>query len=291
MSYAVEIKNINHKFKDKVICDNISINFEENKIYGLLGKNGVGKSTLLSIITNQLIPKEGEIKVLGIDIKDNPSILEEVCIVREKELFNKGDRIKNILKIYSYYYKNYDKELEKKLCKHFDINIKLVYSKLSRGQKTILSNIIGICSNAKVTIFDEPTVGLDAVNRRQFYDILLQNYMDKNRTIIICTHLIDEIQELLEKVIIIKDAKVEIDDDIDNIIQKSVYITGDKESLSKLSILKDKTPSKVFGNTYTYSYYKDIPKEDIEIIKELNIKVDLMPIQDMFIEMNKREVF
>ena len=88
MSAAIEIKNVSHNFKDKVVCDNISMDFEENKIYGLLGKNGAGKSTLINIITNQLICKSGEVKIFGTNPREDVSILEDVCVVREKEFFD-----------------------------------------------------------------------------------------------------------------------------------------------------------------------------------------------------------
>ncbi|OJT81636.1 multidrug ABC transporter ATP-binding protein, partial [Clostridioides difficile] len=91
---------------------------------------------------------------------------------------------------------------------------------LSRGMKTILSNIIGICSNSAITIFDEPTIGLDAVNRQEFYNIILDSYIKNPRTIIISTHLIDEIDDLLEHVIILNEGKIIIDEEIDVIKQK-----------------------------------------------------------------------
>ena len=111
MSVAIEIKNVSHNFKDKVVCDNISMDFEENKIYGLLGKNGAGKSTLINIITNQLICKSGEVKIFGENPRENVSVLEYICVVREKEFFDLTYKVKDIFKAYSCFYKDYDYEL------------------------------------------------------------------------------------------------------------------------------------------------------------------------------------
>ena len=179
---VIEIKNLDYKFKDKEVFKNLNIDFEENKIYGLLGKNGAGKTTLINIMTNQLMSKNGDIKVLGLDPRVNPEILEEVCVVREREFYYNEAKVKTIFSMYSSFYSNYDKELEKKLCEVFDINPKSRYKKLSRGMKTSISNIIGICSNAKITIFDETTIWLDPINRKEFYEILLESYTNKNRT-------------------------------------------------------------------------------------------------------------
>lgn len=287
MNMAIDIKNLNHNFKDKIICDNM-ISFEKDKIYGLLGKNGVGKSTLINIITNQLLCKSGEIKILGKSVKEDISVLDNICVVREREFFDNQYKVKDIFKAYSYFYKNYDYELQDKLCKVFEINQKLVYKKLSRGMKTLISNIIGICSNAPITIFDEPTIGLDAVNRQEFYNILLDSYMHNNRTIIISTHLINEVEELLEKVVIIKDGEVKVDDYIDEVKDKSYYISGKKEDLDRLSILKDENPIKAFGNNETYSYYGDLNESDWMLMKELNIDIDKMSLQDLFVNINKK---
>ena len=277
MSIAIEVKNVSHSFKDKKICDNININFEENKIYGLLGKNGAGKTTLINIIANQLLCNHGEVKIFGKNPKEDIRVLDDICIVREREFYDIEYKVKDIFKAYSY------------LCKRFEINQKLIYKKLSRGMKTLVSNIIGICSNSPITIFDEPTIGLDAVNREEFYSILLESYTHKNRTIIISTHQINEVEELLEKVIIIKNGKVEVDDYIDEVKEKSYHITGKKDDLNKLSILKNRKPIKSFGNNEVYSYYGEINDQDLALIETLNIELDNMSIQDLFINMHKKE--
>ncbi|MCC0761882.1 ABC transporter ATP-binding protein [Clostridioides sp. ES-S-0006-03] len=290
MSNSIRIKNLSHSFKKQKIFDNVSLNFEENKIYGLLGKNGAGKTTLLNIIVNQLIQSEGDIEISGKNIKEDLKVLEDICIVREKEFYNSDFKVGQIFEFSSSFYKNYDKALEEKLCKYFDLNIKKKYRQLSRGMKTILSNIIGICSNSAITIFDEPTIGLDAVNRQEFYNVILDNYIKNPRTIIISTHLIDEIDDLLEHVIILNEGKIIIDEDIDTIKQKAHYITGSREEVEKLEAIRSVKPKKSFGNTVAYFYYGDFNKNDENILKNSNIDVGYIGLQDMFVSMTKKEV-
>ncbi|MCC0636632.1 MULTISPECIES: ABC transporter ATP-binding protein [unclassified Clostridioides] len=290
MSNSIRIKNLSHSFKKQKIFDNVSLNFEENKIYGLLGKNGAGKTTLLNIIVNQLIQSEGDIEISGKNIKEDLKVLEDICIVREKEFYNSDFKVGQIFEFSSSFYKNYDKALEEKLCKYFDLNIKKKYRQLSRGMKTILSNIIGICSNSAITIFDEPTIGLDAVNRQEFYNVILDNYIKNPRTIIISTHLIDEIDDLLEHVIILNEGKIIIDEDIDTIKQKAHYITGSREEVEKLEAIRNVKPKKSFGNTVAYFYYGDFNKNDENILKNSNIDVGYIGLQDMFVSMTKKEV-
>lgn len=294
MDYAIEIKNLNQNFKEKVVCDNMTLNFEKNKIYGLLGKNGAGKTTLINMIAHQLIPKDGEIKIMGKSPKEEISVLDNICVVREKEIIssngtNAEDKVKEVFKSYSYFFPNYDFKLQDKLCKLFEINPKLKYKKLSRGMKTSVSNIIGLCSNAPITIFDEPTIGLDAVNRKEFYDVLLESYIKNNRTIIVSTHHINDIEEILEKVVVIKDGNVVIDDYVENVNLKSYYISGHRDELIRLSILKNLKPIKTFGSTQMYYYYGEISDSDLDLIEKYDIDLEPMKLQDLFVNINRKE--
>lgn len=124
MSSSIKIENLSHSFKKQNIFNNMSLNFEKNKIYGLLGKNGAGKTTLLNIMVNQLIQNEGEIEILGKNPKEDIKVLEEVCIVREKEFYSPDFKVGQIFEFSSSFYKSYDKGLEKELCKYFDLNTK-----------------------------------------------------------------------------------------------------------------------------------------------------------------------
>ena len=316
MDLAIEIKDLNHSFGKKIICNNMNINFEYGKIYGLLGRNGTGKSTLINLIGNQLVCKNGEIKIFGKSAKDDISVLENICIVREKEFFLKDYKVKNIFDMHSKFYKNYDYNLQKKLSRLFEINEELSYKSLSRGQKTLLSNIIGICSNCPITIFDEPTVGLDAVNRNYFYDALIESYSENPRTIIIATHLIEEVENLLEdvviikdggkcmvdttgicwqrsckkEVVIIKDGDVKITDSLEDIRKKAYYISGNQEKLNSIFELENQTPIKRFGDNYTYWYYGDLNQNIKDKMDELNISYENISLNELFLSMNRKDV-
>ena len=268
----------------------MNINFEYGKIYGLLGKNGTGKSTLINLIGNQLVCKSGEIKIFGKTVKEDISVLEDICIVREKEFFLKDYKVKSIFNMHSKFYKNYDYNLQNKLCRLFEINEKLTYKSLSRGQKTLLSNIIGICSNCPITIFDEPTVGLDAVNRNYFYDVLIESYSENPRTIIIATHLIEEVENLLEEVVIIKDGDVKITDNLENIRQKAYFISGNKNKINNIFELKDQRPLKHFGDNYTYWYYGDLNKTIKNKMDDFNISYENISLNELFLSMNRKDV-
>ena len=154
----------------------------------------------------------------------------------------------------------------------------------------MLSNIIGICSNCPITIFDEPTVGLDAVNRNYFYDALIESYSENPRTIIIATHLIEEVENLLEEVVIIKDGDVKITDSLEDIRKKAYYISGNQEKLNSIFELENQTPIKRFGDNYTYWYYGDLNRNIKDKMDELNISYENISLNELFLSMNRKDV-
>ena len=197
MEIGISIKGVTHRFGKSLVFEKLDLDFEKNKIYGLLGKNGAGKTTLLNLIGGQLALQEGEIRLWGEEADHDPTILEKVCLVTEREYGNEEEKVKNIFKIYHGFYENYNVALEKRLCKYYKLPLNKPYKKYSRGMKSLVSNIIGICSRAELTLFDEPTLGLDAVNREQIYNILLEDYIQNPPTIILSTHLIEVVQHFL----------------------------------------------------------------------------------------------
>lgn len=171
----LEITNLNKSYGKEVVLKNINLYLEEGKVYGLLGRNGGGKSTLLNIISNQIVSDEGKVRLFGKDVFENSKAIEEICLVSEKG-FGLGDiEVKNIFDAARILYKNWDEIYKDFLIDNFNINTKKKYSRLSRGNQTIVGLIIGLASRSRLTIFDEPTLGLDAALRNKFYQFLLED--------------------------------------------------------------------------------------------------------------------
>lgn len=288
---AVEIKNLNYAFYDAAVLQAIDLEIESNKIYGLIGKNGAGKTTLINLIANQLIAKQGIIQVLGKDPRKEPSTLENLCVVREGEFYAPRMKVKDIFKLYRILYKHYDETLEKRLVDFFKLPTHKAYQKYSRGMKSMVFIIIGICSRAPITIFDEPTLGLDAGSREDFYKILLEDYLKHPRTIILSTHLIDEVEHLIERVILIDEGRVALNEEVQELKEQAYYITASQEKLEKLEVLRNKPPKKCYGKTSVYAYFGSLSKVDKEIIKSEQIEIVPMSLQQIFLEHTKRREF
>lgn len=288
---VIQVKNMNIAFKDKEVIRGLNLGIEENKIYGLLGKNGAGKTTLINSIAGGLYSSKGSVKIYGIDPYEDATILEKICIVREQEIFSQDVKVKEIFKYYHTFYPNYDKSLEQKLVEFFELPLKKPYKTYSRGMKTLVTNIIGLCSKAPIVIYDEPAIGLDAVNRTHFYEILLQEYNKHPQTIILSTHLIEEVDNLLERIIILNNGKVMVDSSVEELKMKACYITGREEKLKHLKILEGKSSKQSFGKTKVYIYYGEINQKDLKYMEDNDIECSPIELQKLFVELTRGKEF
>lgn len=279
----LEIKNLNKSYgKTKVLTD-INLTLEENKIYGLLGRNGVGKTTLMNLISNQIKADSGELSINGEVMFENPKAVENICLVREKGIPVDDDRVKKIFKIASVLYKDWDEDFKDYLIKEFNIDVRKKYSKLSRGNQTLVGLVIGLASRSKLTIFDEPSLGLDAAIRYKFYNILLEDVQDNPRTVIISTHLIDEVTNLFEEVIILKNERVYIKEEVSSLLEKGYFLNGKEEKI--LPIIKNKNiiHKEQFGASVIVGLYDDLSSKEKELLRNNNVEISSIPLQKLFV--------
>lgn len=279
----IEIKELNKSYgKNKVLTD-IDLLLEEEKIYGLLGRNGVGKTTLLKLISGQLVKNSGEIKLDGAEIFENQEAVEDICLVREFSNPVKEMKVKTILRAARMLFKDWDREYEDFLIKEFSLNPKRKFLKLSTGNQTIVGLIIGLASRARITAFDEPTGGLDAAMRYKFYNLLLEDYEKNPRTVIISTHLIDEVSNLFEEVIILNDRKLALKEDVDSLKSKAYFLSGRQEVLNEVIRDKRVIHREEFGTTMIVGIFGDLSDKEIDEINKRNIEISNIPLQKLFI--------
>ena len=198
---GLECKNISKSYKDNKVLDNVSLNIEQGKIYGLIGRNGVGKTTLMSIMTGQNPADSGDVTYNGQPVWENAEALSHICFSREintKSLLGMNNqKVKEYLRLASIYYKNWDKDMAEELVKRFGIDKKKKVCNLSKGMLSMLTVIIGLASKAEITILDEPAAGLDVIVREEFYKLIIDEQQENGRTFIISTHIIDNIYKIL----------------------------------------------------------------------------------------------
>ena len=223
----LEANQLRKSYGSIVALENATMRFEEDKIYGLFGRNGAGKTTLLDILAARIFADKGDVNCLGQNILTNPeTISQQCCYIAEKQFFPKRFKVKTFLDLSKESFPNFDENYAAKLCKIFDLNVEQKYGQLSRGYQSILRIVLGLASNAPITIFDEPVLGLDAVARDKFYGELVSSFSENPRLIIIATHLIDESVELFNEAIILNNGKVIRQGPVDEMLANVFYIAG-----------------------------------------------------------------
>lgn len=283
MAYAVECMNISKTFGSTNALVDVNIKIHKDKIYGLLGRNGAGKSTLLSIIAAQLFPTAGNVKAFGEAPYENERALENICIVKESGMFLKDIKVGESLYIASLFYPNWDNDFAKRLLDEFELDKNKTYKNLSLGMKSQLGIIVGLSSRAPLTIFDEPYIGLDAAGRQYFYDILIDDYMENPRTIILSTHLIDEVSNLLEELIILHKGNIKMEGNADDIRNRAVYISGDKEQVEKHIKNKRVLHRDEMVSSMAAAVFDEISSDDKKAMEVDGLRISPIPLQQLFI--------
>jgi len=205
---AIEIKNVSKYFKNTCALKDISFVLKENRIYGLLGNNGAGKTTLFNIMTNRLYPDSGEVLVDGDSIVENDQILGSMFMMGEENFYPEDMKVKKAFEATKIFHPDFDQKYACFLADQFGLDTKKKVSKLSTGYSTIFKLILALSVNTPYVLFDEPVLGLDAQHRDMFYKILLEKYSENPFTAVISTHIIQEVSEIIEYTIIIKDGKI-----------------------------------------------------------------------------------
>lgn len=238
MNYAIETRDLTRVHGSTRALDNVTLNIRANTITGLLGRNGAGKTTLMSLATAQDRPTSGEVRVLGEAPFERAHVLEQLCFIRDNQRYPDDYKLKHALRAAKTFYPNWSEDLAQELVQLFRIPEKTVVKKYSRGQMSALGIVLGLASRAPVTFFDEPYLGLDATARGYFYDVLLRDYQEHPRTVVLSTHLIDEMDRLLERVVILDQGRVVQDADVDELRGAAYQISGTAGAVDAWSVGK-----------------------------------------------------
>ncbi|PKQ25516.1 MAG: ABC transporter ATP-binding protein [Actinobacteria bacterium HGW-Actinobacteria-4] len=231
MTAIVEVTNVTKRYGSLKAVNDASFTLQENAIHGLLGRNGAGKTTLMQLITGQEFATSGQITVMGHSPVENAGVLHHTCFIKESQKYPEDFRIKHVLKSAPWFFPNWNSDLGASLVEDFRLPVNRKIKKLSRGQLSAVGVIVGLASRAPLTFFDEPYLGLDAVARHTFYDRLLADYAVHPRTVVLSTHLIDEVANLLERVIVIDEGAIIINADADSLRASATTVAGKREDV------------------------------------------------------------
>ncbi|WP_308465578.1 ABC transporter ATP-binding protein [Rathayibacter soli] len=236
---VVEVSGLTKRFGSLTAIDDVSFTVEKNKIYGLLGRNGAGKTTIMQLLSGQDFATNGEVRVFGQRPAENARVLQNISFIKESQKYPDDFKPKHVFASAPWFFKNWDADFAAALVDEFELPTNRRIKKLSRGQLSAVGVIVGLASRAPLTFFDEPYLGLDAVARQIFYDRLLADYAEHPRTVVLSTHLIDEVANLLEHVIAIDKGRIIIDQDAESLRDSATTVIGPRTDVDTFTARRE----------------------------------------------------
>ena len=281
---VIEVKGLTKRYRDVVAVDDVSFTIEKNTIYGLLGRNGAGKTTVMSILTAQNFATSGDVRVFGMNPYENAKVLSApVLRAREPEVPRRRARRSTPSRTARLFFPNWDQDFAEQLIDDFQLPMKTRIKKMSRGQLSAVGVIIGLAARAEVTFFDEPYLGLDAVARQIFYDRLLEDYTEHPRTVILSSHLIDEVSNLIERVLVIDRGRIIMDEATDSVRDRAANIVGDASAVDAFVAGRQVIHRERLGNVASVTVLGALSLADRERLDAAGLDVAPVSLQQLIV--------
>jgi ABC-2 type transport system ATP-binding protein len=247
MTTIIEARGLTKNFGTTRALDKVNFSIEAGRIVGLIGPNGAGKTTALRSILG-LTPYEGELKVLGRDpYSDRDAVMRDVCFIADVAVLPKWLRVWQALEYVQGVHPRFERARADEFLKKTDIKLTHRVRELSKGMVTQLHLALILAIDARLLVLDEPTLGLDLLFRRQFYDTLLNDYFDKERTILLTTHQVEEIENLLTDVIFINHGRIALDSPVEGLAERYAQVNVNPDQTARAREMKPFYEREVFG--------------------------------------------
>lgn len=234
MTYAIDIRGVTRSFGSVTALDNVTFSVPTNSIVGFFGRNGAGKTTLMSIVSGQDRASYGSVEVDGHSPFEHAATLSKISYVRDNQRYPDDYKLHHVLRIAPEFAPHWNSDLAAELVDGFRIPARTPLKKLSRGQLSSIAIVLGLASRAPVTLFDEPYLGLDVGARSLFHTMLIRDYGEFPRTIVLSTHLIDESASLFNRAVILEQGRVVVNDEPDDALDAAFTVSGNTGAVEKL---------------------------------------------------------
>ncbi|WP_137845928.1 ABC transporter ATP-binding protein [Microbacterium sp. 2FI] len=287
MTAVIEVTNLTKRYRETLAVDDVSFAIEKDTIYGLLGRNGAGKTTVMSILTAQNFATSGDVRVFGEDPYENAHVLGRMCFVRESQKYPDDALPRHAFEMARLFFPNWSQELAERLIAELQLPMKRRIKKLSRGQLSAVGVIIGLASRAEITFFDEPYLGLDAVARQIFYDRLLEDYTEHPRTVILSSHLIDEVSNLIERVLVIDGGRIIMDEETDAVRDRAANIVGDAAAVDAFVAGREVIHRESLGHVASVTVLGTLTAADRERLASAGLDVAPVSLQQLIVRVTQ----
>ncbi|MBP1934543.1 ATP-binding cassette domain-containing protein [Ammoniphilus resinae] len=283
----IECAGLTKIYGRKKALDQMTFSIEENKITGLIGRNGAGKTTLLKILAGFMKETSGEIKVFSERPFNSLNVSANSVFVDDQMAFPQAIPLGEILEVARDFYPNWDHSFALRLFDYFSFDPKDYHKRLSKGKTSTFNMIIGLASHAPLTLFDEPTTGMDASVRKDFYRVLLKDYIAYPRTMILSSHHLDEMEDLLEDVLLIKNGKKHMHMPISDLKEWAIGIKGPATVVLDLINGRDVIYKNEIGIKTLYAVVKnDLSQSVLNQVQVAGLEISSVRSSDLCVYLN-----
>ncbi|HEV2842070.1 MAG TPA: ABC transporter ATP-binding protein [Chthoniobacterales bacterium] len=246
---CIEARGLRKTYGPTIALDGVNLRVDEGRILGLIGPNGAGKTTALDAILG-LIPYEGELKVLGRNPwSERDLLMRDVCFIADVAVLPRWMRVSQALDYVAGVHPRFDRAKAETFLARTDIKHASKIRQLSKGMVAQLHLALVMAIDAKLLVLDEPTLGLDILFRKQFYDSLLNDYFDRSRTIVVTTHQVDEIQDVLTDLMFIDRGRIVLECSMEEFDARYLEVMVNPEHLTAARALSPINERPAFGRS------------------------------------------
>ena len=281
---VIECTGVSKIYGGTRALDNISFSIKENTITGLIGRNGAGKTTLLKMMAGFTTVPTGELTVFSQNPFNNLMVSANSIFLYEQSNFPLYMNVTEVLETGSCFFENWNAALAQRLVDYFSFSPKQTYNSLSKGMKSTFRMIFGLSSRCPLTLFDEPTSGMDAAVRKDFYRALLKDYIEYPRTMIISSHHLNEIEDILENILLIHKGKAIIHLPVAEMKEWAIGLQGNKQTLAKLIKGEKVFYEKSMGLDGIYMVVEnDFSQSELQIFQLNGVEISSIALSDLCI--------
>jgi len=249
MTSLVSAQGVTKQFGSFTAVDNVSFEIEAGKILGLIGPNGAGKTTLLKALLG-LTDCEGKLSVMGLDpFRQRKKLMQNICFIADVAVLPRWIRVTQLLDYVQAVHPNFSRKRAEELLLQTKIKANSKVKELSKGMVTQLHLSIIMSIDAKLLVLDEPTLGLDIIFRKEFYANLLNDYFDEGRTILVTTHQVEEIENLLTDIMFINDGKILLNSPMEALADNYVEVAASGEKANRARQFGPIAEGQMFGKS------------------------------------------
>ena len=247
MSAVISARNLSKRYKGKAAVDGISFDIPAGRIVGLIGPNGSGKTTTLKAALG-LVPFEGELKVLGKDPRgQRDELMQDVCFIADVAVLPRWLKVKDAVDFVAGVHPRFDRKKAEAYLAHTKLSPNMRVKEMSKGMIVQLHLALVMAIDAKLLVLDEPTLGLDILYRKQFYQNLLEDYFDEQKTIVVTTHQVEEIEHILTDLMFIRDGRIVLSATMDEVGERFTEVMVNADKAEAARALKPIDERQVFG--------------------------------------------